>query len=63
MSLDRFVAEAEAAAQMYALKIDIVAKTKNAIKIKLAISESIAVQCYYNPASGFFTLIGFPVPQ
>jgi hypothetical protein len=39
MSLDRFVAEAEAAAQMYALKIDIVAKTKNAIKIRFNIRE------------------------
>ena len=60
MSLDRFVAEAEAAAQMYALKIDIVAKTKNAIKIKLNISESIAVQCYYNQTSKTtnFVLIG-----
>ena len=60
MSLDGFVAEAEAAAQMYALKIDIVAKTKNAIKIKLNISESIAVQCYYNQTSKTtnFVLIG-----
>lgn len=60
MSLDCFVADADAAAKMYALKIDIVAKTKNAIKIKLAISESIAVQCYYNQISKTtnFVLIG-----
>jgi hypothetical protein len=45
---------------MYALKIDIVAKTKNAMKIKLNISESIAVQCNYNQTSKTtnFVLIG-----
>ena len=61
MSLEGFVAEIEAAAQKYALKMDIVAKTKNAIKIKLAISESIAVQCYYNQTSKTtnFVLIGW----
>jgi len=48
MSLDCFVAETEATAQMNASKIDIVTNTKNAIKIKLNISELIAVPCYYN---------------
>jgi hypothetical protein len=39
MSLDGFVAEIEAAAQKYALNMDNVAKTKNAIKIRFNISE------------------------
>lgn len=41
--------------------MDIVAKTKNAIKLKLAISDSITVQCYYNQTSKTtnFVLIGW----
>lgn len=61
MSLDGFAAEVEAAAQKYALKMEILAKTKNAIKIRLGISESIAVQCYFNQRSKTtnFVLIGW----
>jgi len=35
MSLEDFIAEIDAAAQKYALKTDIVAKTKNAINLNL----------------------------
>ena len=61
MSLEDFIAEIESAAQKYALKTDIVAKTKNAIKLKLAIGDSITVQCYYNQTlkTTNFVLIGW----
>jgi hypothetical protein len=35
MSLEDFITEIESAAQKYALKMDIVAKTKNAIKFNV----------------------------
>ncbi len=61
MSIDDFIKEVESAASYYLLKVEILAKTKNAVKIKVPITENIYIQLYYNQKSGTknYVLIGW----
>ena len=52
MNLDEFIEEVKNAADLYSLKIEILARTKNAVKIKVPITENIYIQLYYNQESG-----------
>lgn len=61
MSIDDFIKEVESATSYYLLKVEILAKTKNAVKIKVPITENIYIQLYYNQKSGTknYVLIGW----
>ncbi len=45
--IDEFVKEVEKSAKNFSLKIEVVAKTKNAVKIKVQTTENIYLQFYY----------------
>jgi len=51
MNLEEFIGALETAAQKYAQEVQILAETQNSVKARLDITESIAVQCYYNQKS------------
>ncbi len=59
--IDEFIKEVEESAKNFSLKIEVVAKTKNAVKIKVQITENIYLQFYYNSLSGTknYVLIGW----
>lgn len=61
MNLEEFIAALETAAEKYALDVQILAKTKNSVKARLDINESITVQCYFNQKSATtnFVMIGW----
>ena len=61
MSIEEFLAALEPAAQKYALNVQILARTRNSIKAKIDINESLAIHCYYNQSSKTtnFVLIGW----
>ncbi len=51
MNIDDFIREVEAAANFYSLKVEILARTKNAVKVRVLVTENIYIQLYYNQAS------------
>jgi hypothetical protein len=61
MNPEEFIAALETAAEKYALDARILAKTKNSVKARIDINESIAVQCYFNQRSATtnFVMIGW----
>ncbi len=61
MNLDDFIEEVKSAANNYSLKVEILARTKNAVKIKVNINENIYIQIYFNMKSGTknYVLIGW----
>ncbi|WP_456328362.1 hypothetical protein [Archaeoglobus sp.] len=61
MSIDEFIEEVKNVANTYSLKVEILARTKNAIKIRVPITENIYIQLYYNQESKTrnYVLIGW----
>lgn len=61
MKIEAFIEAVEAAASKYALRIIILARTANAVKMRLEISENIFVQFYYNQLSDVhnYVLVGW----
>ena len=61
MTIDEFIKEVESIANYYSLKVEILAKTNNAVKIKVPITENIYIQLYYNQKSGTknYVLVGW----
>ena len=59
--MDEFIKEVNEVAKLYTLKVEILARTKNAVKIRVPITENIYIQLYYNKESGTknFVLIGW----
>ncbi len=51
MNVDDFIEEVKTVANSYSLKVEILAKTKNAVKIRIPITENIYIQLYYNQKS------------
>jgi len=51
MNLNEFIEYTKSAAAEYSLKADVLARTKNAIKIRLEISPIIFVQFYHHQKS------------
>jgi len=43
-----FIKEVETVAKLYSLRAEILARTKNAVKVKVPITENIYIQLYYN---------------
>ena len=63
MNLDDFIEEVKSAANNYSLKVEIVARTKNAVKIKVNINENIYIQIYFNMKSGNKKLCSYRMEQ
>jgi hypothetical protein len=61
MIIEEFIKEVENVAKLYSLKLEILAKTKNAVKIKVSVTENIYIQLYYNQETGTrnYVLIGW----
>ena len=61
MNLEEFISALNTAAQKYALNVQVIAQTQNSVKARIDISESIAVQWYYNQKSATtnFVMIGW----
>jgi len=61
MIIEEFIKEVENVAKLYSLKVEILAKTKNAVKIKVSVTENIYIQLYYNQETGTrnYVLIGW----
>jgi len=47
-----FIKDVRSAANYYSLKIEILAKTKSVVKIKIPITKNVYIQLYYNQKSG-----------
>ena len=52
MTIEEFIKEAENVAKLHSLRVETLAKTKNAVKIKILITENIYIQLYYNQETG-----------
>jgi len=48
MTIKDFIKEVETVAKLYSLRAEILARTKNAVKVKVPITENIYIQLYYN---------------
>jgi len=51
MNIDDFIREVEAAASLYSLKVEILARTENAVKVRVPVTENTYIQLHYNQAS------------
>ena len=52
MTIKDFIKEVETVAKLYSLRAEILARTKNAVKVKVPITENIYIQLYYNRETG-----------
>ena len=61
MNLNEFIEYVESAAAEYSLKVDVLARTENAVKIRLEISPTIFVQFYHHQKSNTsnYVLVGW----
>ncbi len=61
MNLDEFIEEVKKVAGLYSLKVDVLARTKNAVKVRIPVTENTYIQLYYNRESGTrnYVLIGW----
>lgn len=61
MNLNEFIECVESASAEYSLKVDVLARTKNAVKIRLEISPTIFVQFYLHQKSNTsnYVLVGW----
>lgn len=61
MKLAEFIEELEKAASKYGSRLRILAKTENAVKARIEISENIYVQFYFHQVSGTtnYVLVGW----
>jgi len=61
MTIKDFIKEVETVAKLYSLRAEILARTKNAVKVKVPITENIYIQLYYNRETGTknYVLIGW----
>ena len=61
MTIKDFIKEVETVAKLYSLRAEILARTKNAVKVKVPITENIYIQFYYNQETGTknYVLIGW----
>ncbi|RZN32275.1 MAG: hypothetical protein EF813_11940 [Methanosarcinales archaeon] len=57
MNLDEIIECVESASAEYSLKVDILARTKNAVKIRLKISQIIFVQFYHHQKSNTYNYV------
>jgi len=61
MTIKNFIKKVETVAKLYSLRAEILARTKNAVKVKVPITENIYIQLYYNQETGTknYVLIGW----
>jgi len=52
MTIKDFIKEVETVVKLYSLRAEILARTKNAVKVKVPITENIYIQLYYNQETG-----------
>ena len=55
MNLDEFIEDVKNIADLYSLKIEILARTKNAVKIKVPVTENIYISCITTKKAGLRT--------
>ncbi|WP_202318834.1 hypothetical protein [Archaeoglobus neptunius] len=61
MNLDEFIEDVKKVAGLYSLKVEVLARTKNAVKVRIPVTENTYIQLYYNRESGTknYVLIGW----